>query len=111
MISLDTCWIFHLLSRMIYEARLFMNNHIILLSGGSGTRLWPLSTPEKSKQFLHLIPDGSGGEISMLSRMYQQLTGVLPSSHVVVATSEQQVPLIREGTVARHRSGSGAVQA
>ena len=95
MISLDTCWIFQPLSRMIHEARLFMNNHIILLSGGSGRRLWPLSTPEKSKQFLHLIPDGAGGEISMLSRMYQQLTRVLPSSHVVVATSDQQVPLIR----------------
>ncbi len=96
MILLDIHWIFLQLSRMIHEARLCMNNHIILLSGGSGTRLWPLSTPEKSKQFLHLIPDGSGGEISMLSRMYQQLTRVLPSSHVVVATSEQQVPLIRE---------------
>ncbi len=73
-----------------------MNNHIILLSGGSGTRLWPMSTPERSKQFLPLLPDGSGGEESMLKRVYRQLKSVVPSSHVVVATAEGQIPLIRE---------------
>lgn len=73
-----------------------MSNHIILLSGGSGTRLWPLSTPQRSKQFLPLLPDGSGGEESMLKRMYRQLKSVLPDSHVVVATAEAQIPFIRE---------------
>ncbi len=73
-----------------------MTDHIILLSGGSGTRLWPMSTPSRSKQFLHILPDGSGSEESMLKRMYRQMREVLPDSHVVVATAEQQIPRIRE---------------
>jgi len=39
-----------------------MSNHIItpiILSGGGGTRLWPLSTPENPKQFLRLFDDNS----------------------------------------------------
>ena len=32
--------------------------HIILLSGGSGTRLWPLSNNARSKQFLKVLRDG-----------------------------------------------------
>ena len=37
--------------------------HIILLSGGSGTRLWPLSNNARSKQFLKVLRDGDGNRV------------------------------------------------
>ncbi|WP_368335964.1 sugar phosphate nucleotidyltransferase, partial [Parabacteroides merdae] len=39
---------------------------IILLSGGSGKRLWPLSNESRSKQFLRLLPSPDGGRESMV---------------------------------------------
>lgn len=46
---------------------------IILLSGGSGSRLWPLSNSTRSKQFLKLFPAPDGGRESMLQRVVRQL--------------------------------------
>ena len=40
--------------------------NIVLLSGGSGNRLWPLSTPENSKQFLKILKTDDGRTESML---------------------------------------------
>ena len=44
--------------------------HIILLSGGSGTRLWPLSNNARSKQFLKVLRDGDGNRVSMVQRTF-----------------------------------------
>ena len=44
--------------------------NIILLSGGSGKRLWPLSNDVRSKQFIKLFKDGNKYE-SMVQRVYQ----------------------------------------
>lgn len=47
---------------------------IILLSGGSGTRLWPLSNDARSKQFLRLLDvDGSDKRESMVQRVMRQV--------------------------------------
>ncbi|MDB1029720.1 sugar phosphate nucleotidyltransferase [Parabacteroides merdae] len=45
---------------------------IILLSGGSGKRLWPLSNESRSKQFLRLLPSPDGGRESMVQRVYDR---------------------------------------
>lgn len=47
---------------------------LILLSGGSGSRLWPLSNSTRSKQFLKLFPAPDGGRESMLQRVVRQLS-------------------------------------
>ncbi len=47
--------------------------HLILLSGGSGKRLWPLSNDVRSKQFLKLLKDESGQAESMVQRVYRQI--------------------------------------
>lgn len=39
--------------------------HLVLLSGGSGTRLWPLSNSTRSKQFLKVLRDADGNHVSM----------------------------------------------
>jgi mannose-1-phosphate guanylyltransferase len=70
--------------------------HIILLSGGSGTRLWPLSNEARSKQFLKLLPDESDGLQSMAQRVYGQILAAnLGVSSITVATSEIQADAIR----------------
>lgn len=64
---------------------------IILLSGGSGKRLWPLSNNARSKQFIKLLstPDGEGRE-SMVQRVVRQLRDANIGSNITVATSESQ---------------------
>lgn len=50
--------------------------NIILLSGGSGKRLWPLSNDVRSKQFIKLFKDEAGNYESMVQRVYRQITTV-----------------------------------
>lgn len=65
--------------------------NIILLSGGSGKRLWPLSNGIRSKQFIKIFKDGQGGYESMVQRVYRQIRKVDPSASITVATSKSQV--------------------
>ncbi len=69
--------------------------NIILLSGGSGKRLWPLSNDVRSKQFIKLFKDDSGEYESMVQRVYRQITTVDPSSKVTIATSKSQASAIK----------------
>ena len=50
--------------------------HIVLLSGGSGKRLWPLSNDIRSKQFIPLFPQVDGEYISMAQRVLRQIRKV-----------------------------------
>lgn len=47
--------------------------HLVLLSGGSGTRLWPLSSDARSKRFLKALRDEEGGHVSMVQRVFSQI--------------------------------------
>lgn len=69
--------------------------NIILLSGGSGKRLWPLSNDVRSKQFLKIFRKADGTKESMAMRMYRMIKEVDPDSTVTIATSENQIPQIR----------------
>ena len=68
--------------------------NIILLSGGSGKRLWPLSNDIRSKQFIKLFPLPGGSYESMVQRVYRQIKAVDPDSSVTIATSKAQVSAI-----------------
>lgn len=64
---------------------------IILLSGGSGTRLWPLSNDARSKQFLRLLPiEGREDRESMVQRVVRQIRDADISAPVTIATSISQ---------------------
>ncbi|MCG4918293.1 NTP transferase domain-containing protein [Phocaeicola vulgatus] len=67
---------------------------IILLSGGSGKRLWPLSNNTRSKQFIKLLTAPDGSKESMVQRVVRQLreTGICDS--ITVATSQSQRDII-----------------
>lgn len=64
--------------------------HIVLLSGGSGTRLWPLSNSSRSKQFLKVLRDDDGNHVSMVQRVFGQIGKVDLQKDVTIATSESQ---------------------
>ena len=68
--------------------------NIILLSGGSGKRLWPLSNDVRSKQFIKLFKDGDEYE-SMVQRVYRQITTVDPNAKITIATSKSQASAIK----------------
>ena len=94
--------------------------NIILLSGGSGKRLWPLSNDVRSKQFIKIFkkpeavqqcsagegnsscireqdPDAYAENIyeSMLQRVFRQIRTVDPEASVTIATARSQVSAIR----------------
>jgi mannose-1-phosphate guanylyltransferase len=64
--------------------------HLILLSGGSGKRLWPLSNDVKSKQFLKVLPGPNGRHESMVQRVYRQLQEVGGWDSITVAAGAAQ---------------------
>lgn len=68
--------------------------NIVLLSGGSGKRLWPLSNDVRSKQFIKIFPLGDGTYESMVQRVYRQIKKVDPEATVTIATSKTQVSAI-----------------
>lgn len=69
--------------------------HIILLSGGSGKRLWPLSNDVRSKQFIKLFQDENGEYESMVQRVYRQILSVDPNADITIATSKSQASAIK----------------
>lgn len=69
--------------------------NIVLLSGGSGKRLWPLSNDIRSKQFIKIFKTEDGGYESMLQRVYRQIKQVDSGANVTIATSKAQVSSIR----------------
>lgn len=69
--------------------------NIILLSGGSGKRLWPLSNDVRSKQFLKIFRTSDGTKESMAMRMYRMIKEIDPESTVTIATSANQIPQIK----------------
>ena len=68
--------------------------NIILLSGGSGKRLWPLSNDIRSKQFIKIFKKKNGEYESMVQRIYGQIKAVDPDAIVTIATSKSQVSAI-----------------
>ncbi|WP_152393664.1 sugar phosphate nucleotidyltransferase [Paenibacillus guangzhouensis] len=67
---------------------------IVLLSGGSGKRLWPLSNESRSKQFLKVLASEHGNRESMVQRVWGQISRAGLRDHAFIATSNSQVEMI-----------------
>lgn len=78
--------------------------HLILLSGGSGTRLWPLSNSTRSKQFLKVLRDADGNHVSMVQRVFGQIDSVDADVDITIATCASQ-----EGSIRRQVEGDYAL--
>lgn len=68
--------------------------NIVLLSGGSGRRLWPLSNDVRSKQFIKIFKTEDGTYESMVQRVYRQICKVDADAIVTIATSKAQASAI-----------------
>lgn len=68
--------------------------NVVLLSGGAGKRLWPLSNEVRSKQFLKIFKREDGTSESMIQRMHRMIHEVDADSKVTIATSFNQVDSI-----------------
>ncbi|KGX91003.1 sugar phosphate nucleotidyltransferase [Pontibacillus marinus] len=67
---------------------------LVLLSGGSGKRLWPLSNDTRSKQFLKVLEGINGSKESMVQRVWGQLKNTNLTDSAVIATSKMQRDMI-----------------
>jgi mannose-1-phosphate guanylyltransferase len=68
--------------------------NIVLLSGGSGKRLWPLSNDIRSKQFIKFFKKEDNTYESMVQRVYRQIKKIDSNATVTIATSKTQVSAI-----------------
>lgn len=69
--------------------------NIILLSGGSGKRLWPLSSGIRAKQFLRVLRAPDGSHESMLQRVFRQISEADIDAPVVISTTDAQKDIIQ----------------
>lgn len=68
---------------------------LVLLSGGSGKRLWPLSNDARAKQFLKVLDGETPGKTSMVQRVWGQLQNTGLEKDTLIATSQSQVDMIQ----------------
>lgn len=68
-----------------------MDTHVVIMAGGTGSRLWPLSTPERPKQFIDLLGVGK----SMLRLTADRFRPLCPPDRFWVVTSEEYVEEVR----------------
>ena len=83
----------------LYSRKLQTNHgtlYTVLLSGGSGKRLWPLSNNLRSKQYIKLLTyENSDQTCSMVQRVMGQLNAAGLSDHTVICASAGQVEMLR----------------
>ena len=65
--------------------------YAVILAGGGGTRLWPLSTPDRPKPFLRLL-----GDESLIQRTVARLAPLIGPEDVYVVTDRRYLPLVAE---------------
>ncbi|MBD3921509.1 mannose-1-phosphate guanylyltransferase [Paenibacillus sp. PR3] len=68
---------------------------LILLSGGSGSRLWPLSNDARSKQFLKVLENKDSQFVSMVQQVWGQLESNNLTKDSYIATSQTQVEMMQ----------------
>ena len=69
-----------------------MDNHVVIMAGGIGSRFWPMSTPECPKQFIDVMGCGR----SLIQLTADRFDGVCPREDMWVVTSEKYIDIVRE---------------
>ena len=68
-----------------------INNHLVIMAGGVGSRFWPMSTKETPKQFTDVLGCGR----TLLQLTFDRFEGVINPKHVWVATSKDYASIVR----------------
>ena len=66
-------------------------NHIIIMAGGVGSRFWPMSTPERPKQFIDVLGTG----YTLLQLTADRFEGICPVENIWVVTSVRYRELVK----------------
>lgn len=66
-------------------------NHLVIMAGGVGSRFWPMSTPEKPKQFIDVLGTGR----TLLQLTVDRFAGICPVENVWVVTSVRYRDLVK----------------
>jgi len=69
--------------------------HAVIMAGGSGTRLWPLSRSGRPKQLLDVVAEPGGGAHSLLAEAFTRLEAVLPAERIWVCTAARYADAVR----------------
>lgn len=69
-----------------------IKNHLVIMAGGVGSRFWPMSTPERPKQFIDVLGIGR----TLLQLTVDRFSGLCPIENVWVVTAEKYRDLVKE---------------
>jgi mannose-1-phosphate guanylyltransferase len=68
------------------------SNYCVIMAGGIGSRFWPMSTPNKPKQFLDVLGIGK----SLLQMTYDRLKSIAPEQNIFILTNANYADLVKE---------------
>lgn len=68
------------------------NNHLIIMAGGVGSRFWPMSMPEKPKQFIDVMGVGK----TMIQLTVERFSGIIELDHVWIVTSKKYKEMVMQ---------------
>ena len=69
-----------------------MDTHIIIMAGGIGSRFWPMSTPDYSKQFIDVMGVGR----SLIQLTVDRLKPICPVENMWEMTNEKYISIVKE---------------
>ena len=69
-----------------------INNHLVIMAGGVGSRFWPMSTTEKPKQFIDVLGTGK----TLLQLTVERFRGIVDANHVWVVTNRSYADIVAE---------------
>lgn len=69
-----------------------VNNHLVIMAGGVGSRFWPMSTADRPKQFIDVLGVGK----SFLQLTYQRFANICPPENIWVVTNRRYAGLVKE---------------
>jgi mannose-1-phosphate guanylyltransferase len=69
--------------------------HAVIMAGGAGTRLWPLSRADRPKQLLDVVAGADGAPHSLLAEAWRRLREVLPPDTIWVCTAARYADQVR----------------
>ena len=69
-----------------------VNNHLVIMAGGVGSRFWPMSTVEKPKQFIDVIGVGR----TLIQMTYDRFKGICLPENTWVVTNKRYADIVRE---------------
>jgi len=76
-----------------------MNNHLVIMAGGVGSRFWPMSTSERPKQFIDVLGTGK----SLLQLTVERFGQLISAENIWVVTNEKYASIVAEQLPDMHR--------